>query len=101
MLSIGRSFGSTPIEALKRIHVPLLSDIPVIGPMFFRFDPLVYLALLMFVLITWFLYRTKSGLILRTIGESPETSHAIGYPVIKIRYLAVLFGGLMAGLAGA
>ena len=98
---IGRAFGSTPIEALKRIHIPLLSDIPVIGPMLFRFDPLVYLALLMFVVITWFLYRTKSGLILRTIGESPETSHAIGYPVVRIRYLAVLFGGLMAGLAGA
>jgi simple sugar transport system permease protein len=55
----------------------------------------------MFFLITWFLYRTKGGLVLRTIGESPETAHAIGYPVIRIRYIAVLFGGLMAGLAGA
>ncbi|MDW6024895.1 ABC transporter permease [Mesorhizobium sp. BAC0120] len=98
---IGRGFGSTPIEALRRVHIPVLSDVPVLGPLFFRYDPLVYLALLMFVLITLFLYRTKGGLILRTIGESPETSHAIGYPVVRIRYLAVLFGGLMAGLAGA
>jgi simple sugar transport system permease protein len=98
---LGRGFGSAPIEALHPIHIPLLSDIPLIGPLFFRFDPMVYLALLMFVVISWFLYRTKSGLVLRTIGESPQTAHAIGYPVTNIRYMAVLFGGLMAGLAGA
>jgi ABC-type uncharacterized transport system permease subunit len=98
---LGRGFGSVPIEALHRIYIPFLSDIPLIGPLFFRFDPMVYLALLMFVAISWLLYRTKSGLVLRTIGESPQTAHAIGYPVIKIRYMAVLFGGLMAGLAGA
>lgn len=98
---LGRGFGSAPIDALKRISIPGLSDIPVIGPMFFRFDPMVYLALVLFGLITWFLYRTKAGLILRTTGESPETAHAIGYPVIRIRYLSVMFGGLMAGLAGA
>jgi len=98
---LGRSFGSAPIDALDRIQIPFLSDIPVIGPMFFRFDPLVYLAIAAFFAISFFLYRTKGGLILRTIGESPETSHAIGYPVIRIRYLAVLFGGLMAGLGGA
>lgn len=98
---LGRGFGSAPIEALRRVYIPFLSDIPVVGPMFFRFDPMVYLALLMFVVISWFLYRTKSGLVLRTIGESPQTAHAIGYPVIKIRYMSVLFGGLMAGLAGA
>lgn len=98
---IGRSFGSNPIDALDRISLPFLSDIPLVGPMLFRFDPMVYLALVMFVAISWFLYRTKAGLVLRTIGESPQTAHAIGYPVIRIRYLAVLFGGLMAGLGGA
>jgi len=98
---IGRGFGSTPINALGRVHVPGLSDIPVLGPLLFRFDPLVYLALAMLAAVGWFLYRTKAGLILRTIGESPQTAHAIGYPVIRIRYLAVLFGGLMAGIAGA
>jgi ABC-type uncharacterized transport system permease subunit len=98
---LGRGFGSAPIEALHGVDIPILSALPLIGPMLFRFDPMVYVALLMFAAISWFLYRTKAGLILRTIGESPQTSHAIGYPVIKIRYMAVLFGGLMAGLAGA
>lgn len=82
---LGHGFGSAPIEALHRVDIPILSDLPLIGPLFFRFDPLVYLALVMFVAISWFLYRTKAGLILRTIGESPHTSHAIGYPVIGIR----------------
>ncbi|WP_448955888.1 ABC transporter permease [Labrys neptuniae] len=98
---LGRNFGSAPIEALKPLDIPLLSHLPVVGPLLFRFDPMVYLALALFAAISWFLYRTKAGLILRTMGESPETSHAIGYPVVRIRYLAVLFGGLMAGLAGA
>lgn len=98
---VGRNFGSAPIEALKPLDIPVLSALPVVGPMFFRFDALVYLAFAMFAAISWFLYRTKAGLVLRTMGESPETSHAIGYPVVRIRYMAVLFGGLMAGLAGA
>lgn len=98
---LGESFGSTQMDALKPVSIPLLSGIPFVGPLLFQYDPLVYLALILFALITWFLYRTKAGLVLRTVGESPETSHAIGYPVVRIRYLAVLFGGLMAGLAGA
>lgn len=98
---LGATFGSGKVEALDPIRVPFLSDIPFLGPLLFRFDPLVYLGLVLFAAISWFLYRTKGGLILRTIGESPETAHAIGYPVIRIRYFAVLFGGLMAGLAGA
>ncbi len=99
--SIGKGFGSTPVEAISPVRVPLLADIPVIGPMLFQYDALVYLSLALFAAITWFLYRTKAGLVVRTIGESPESSHAIGYPVIAIRYAAVLFGGLMAGLGGA
>lgn len=98
---IGRGFGSTPIPSLARLEIPFLSDIPVLGPMFFRFDPLVYLGLFMVVAVGWFLYRTKAGLILRTIGESPQSAHAIGQPVIRIRYMAVLFGGAMAGIGGA
>lgn len=98
---VGRNFGSAPIEALKPLDIPVLSQLPIVGPMFFRFDAMVYFALVLFAVISWFLYRTKAGLVLHTMGESPETSHAIGYPVVRIRYLAVLFGGLMAGLAGA
>lgn len=99
--SIGKGFGSTPVEAVSPVRVPLLADVPAIGPMLFQYDALVYLSLAMFAAIAWFLYRTKAGLVLRTVGESPESSHAIGYPVIAIRYAAVLFGGLMAGLGGA
>ncbi len=98
---IGRGFGSTPVEAIKPMNLPWLSDIPIIGEMFFRYDPLVYFAFVMFGVVSWFLYRTKSGLALRAIGESPDSAHAIGFEVIRIRYLAVMFGGAMAGLGGA
>jgi general nucleoside transport system permease protein len=98
---LGRGFGGTPVDALDAVHIPGLSDIPVIGPLLFGYDPLVYLALALAGAIAWFLYRTKGGLIVRTVGESPQSAHAIGYNVIAIRYLAVLFGGAMAGLAGA
>lgn len=99
--TLGRGFGSTPIASIQRLEIPILSDLPVIGPLFFRFDPMVYLGFILFAAIWWFLYRSKSGLVLRSVGESPATAHAVGYPVIRIRYLAVLFGGLMSGLAGA
>lgn len=98
---VGRNFGGTPVEPLRPVRLPVLSDLPVLGPLLFRFDPLVYLAFAMVVLVGWFLYRTKAGLILRMVGESPEAAHAIGHPVIRIRFLAVLFGGAMAGLGGA
>lgn len=98
---IGEDFGSMPTDAVHNVHIPFLSDIPVFGPLFFQYDPLVYFSFVMFGLITWFLYRSKGGLIVRTIGESPQSAYAIGYPVIAIRYLAVLFGGAMAGIGGA
>ena len=98
---IGMGFGSTPVATLKPLTIPLLSDIPVLGPLLFRFDVMVYLTLAMVPLLWWWLTRTKAGLILRTIGESPENAHAIGYPVLRIRFAAILFGGAMAGLAGA
>ena len=99
--SVGRNFGSAPIDALKPLHIPLLSNIPVLGPLLFGFDYLVYLAFVAVGLVTWVLYRTKTGLIIRTVGESPQSAHAIGYPVIRIRYLTTLFGGAMAGIGGA
>ncbi len=70
-------------------------------PLLFSLDPLIYLSFLLFAGVSWFLYRTKAGLVLRGIGEAPASAHAIGYPVIPIRYLAVIFGGAMAGLGGA
>ncbi len=98
---IGRGFGSTPVDAVQPIEIPWLSDLPFLGPLLFQFDPLVYLSLILFVAVSWFLYKSKAGLALRAIGESPESAHAVGYPVILIRYIAVLFGGAMAGLGGA
>lgn len=98
---IGTGFGSNPVKTLKPIDIPILSDLPFIGPMFFSFDILVYIALALVPITSWWLFRTKSGLILRTIGESPGNAFAIGYPVLRIRYMAVLYGGAMAGLAGA
>jgi simple sugar transport system permease protein len=89
------------VASIARLHIPVLSDLPVLGPVLFSLDPLVYLALLLTGAVWWFLYRTKSGLVVRIIGEAPQSALAIGYPVIRIRYLATLFGGAMAGLGGA
>lgn len=97
---LGLGYTSVALKGVPEVHIPLLSDTPIIGPLLFSFDPLVYLSIAMMVAVTWFLYRSRPGLILRGIGESPESAHAIGYPVIRIRYMAVLFGGAMAGLGG-
>ena len=78
-----------------------LGDIPIIGPALFRQHPLVYGAMLLALALVWFLYRTRGGLVLRAVGESPQSAHALGYPVRLIRLGAVVFGGAMCGLAGA
>lgn len=78
-----------------------LGDIPVLGPALFRLHPLVYLTIALTAFMVWWLYRTRSGLVLRSVGESPESANALGYPVRRIRLLAVVFGGAMSGLAGA
>ena len=81
--------------------LPLLGDIPVLGPALFRQHPMVYLAIGLVAWLVWFLYRSRSGLVLRSVGESPEAAHALGYPVRRIRLLAVVAGGALCGLAGA
>jgi ABC-type uncharacterized transport system permease subunit len=81
--------------------IPGLSDIPLVGPALFRHHPMVYLTVLFALALIWFLYRTRAGLILRSVGESPESAHALGYPVRAIRLLAVVVGGALCGLAGA
>lgn len=81
--------------------IPFLGDIPLVGQALFRHHPMVYITIgLMFGLI-WFLYRTRAGLVLRSVGESPESAHALGYPVRRIRLWAVMTGGALCGLAGA
>ena len=81
--------------------LPLLGDIPVLGPALFRQHPMVYLAVGLVAWLVWFLYRSRTGLVLRSVGESPESAHALGYPVRRIRLLAVIAGGALCGLAGA
>lgn len=81
--------------------IPLLQDIPVLGPALFKHHPLVYGSMLLCVAIAWFFGRTRPGLILRAVGESPTSAHSLGYNVRRIRLAAVLFGGTCCGLAGA
>ena len=97
---IGLDYTSVSLSGIQPIYIPVLSDIPVAGPLVFSLDPLLYLSFIAFAVIAWFLYRTKSGLLLRAVGEAPQSAHAIGYPVIRIRYCSVVFGGAMAGLGG-
>jgi simple sugar transport system permease protein len=81
--------------------LPLLGDIPVLGPALFRQHPMVYLAIALVIWLVWFLYRSRTGLVLRSVGESPESAHALGYPVRRIRLAAVVAGGALCGLSGA
>ena len=98
---VGQAYTSVALDGIKNLSIPGLSSIPILGKLLFSYNGLVYLALVACVAITWFLYKTRAGLILRAVGESPASAHALGYRVIRIRYFAVLFGGAMAGLAGA
>ncbi len=81
--------------------IPGLADIPLVGPALFRHHPLVYLTMVFALALIWFLYRTRAGLVLRSVGESPESAHALGYPVRRIRLMAVVAGGALCGLSGA
>jgi general nucleoside transport system permease protein len=78
-----------------------LSDLPFVGPAFFRHHPMVYGVVVIMLALSWFFYRTRSGLVLRSVGESPEAAHALGYPVRWLRLAAVAAGGALCGLAGA
>lgn len=98
---IGQDLVGISYDGLPKISIPLLSSIPVIGTLLFNHDILVYGSFFMVGVVSWFLKNTRGGLILRAVGDSHDAAHAIGYPVIRIRYMAILFGGAMAGLAGA
>ncbi len=98
---IGKPYEGMTVAPMKRIPIPVLSDIPIIGPGLFNHSALVYLAPLLAVGLWWMLRSTRIGLIIRAVGESPESAHAIGYSVLMTRFLAIMTGGFMAGLAGA
>ncbi|MCI0520081.1 MAG: ABC transporter permease [Chloroflexi bacterium] len=95
------SQGTPNLVPFSALNIPFLSQIPVLGELLFSHHAMAYLALLMVAIIWFYLYRTRSGLILRTIGENPRAVDMKGVNVTLYRVLAVLFGGLLAGLAGS
>ena len=98
---IGARFVGERITTAPHLHIPGLTDIPLVGRILFGEDAFVYLSLALVVGVWFFLYRTRPGLILRAVGDNHVSAHALGYPVLTIRMYAVMFGGACAGLAGA
>ncbi|MET0747483.1 MAG: ABC transporter permease [Rhizobium sp.] len=98
---IGESYVGVPGVRLLPIEIPLLSKIPYVGTVLFKQDIVFYLSIVLVVAVNWFLFRSRAGLKLRAIGDSHGSAHALGIGVIRTRYLAVMFGGACAGLAGA
>ena len=98
---IGQPYSGMRPPAFPRLQIPGLSDLPVLGRMVFGYDLIVYLALALVGAVWFFLNRTRSGLILRAVGENHDAAHSLGYHVIAIRMAALAFGGACAGLGGA
>lgn len=98
---VGTGYVQARMPERPSFAVPWLSDIPLLGSALFRHHPLVYLTVAFAAALIWFMYRTRAGLVMRSVGESPESAHALGYPVRQIRLLAVVVGGALCGLAGA
>ncbi|MGH6949062.1 MAG: ABC transporter permease [Kiloniellales bacterium] len=98
---LGAGFVGFALPPLPKLAMPVLSEIPLLGPVLFQHDALVYLSFLILGAVAWFLKKSRSGLILCAVGESHEAAHSLGYSVIGLRYAATLFGGAMCGLAGA
>ncbi len=98
---IGKDFDGLIPPSTANLHIPFLADIPVLGTILFRHDPMVYFAIIL-TAATWFVLKyTRVGLILRAVGENHDAAHALGYKVVRIRFLAIMFGGACAGLGGA
>ncbi|MGN6550126.1 MAG: ABC transporter permease [Pararhizobium sp.] len=98
---IGDGYVGTPGIPMNTIAIPGLSRLPVVGDLLFTHDLIFFVSILLVVGVHWFLFRTRAGLQLRSIGDNHASAHALGMPVIRVRYLAVMFGGACAGLAGA
>jgi simple sugar transport system permease protein len=97
----GQAYTQAKLGPRPSFAVPGLADLPFVGPALFRQHPMVYAVMGLTLLLAWGLARSRAGLVLRAVGESPESAHALGYPVRRIRLLAVLAGGALCGLAGA
>jgi simple sugar transport system permease protein len=98
---IGSGYVGQPLPPLTKLDLPVLTALPVLGPILFGQDALVYLSFAALIGVSWFLARSRGGLVLRAVGDSHDAAHAIGYDVVRIRYRATLFGGAMSGIAGS
>lgn len=98
---VGIDYVGRKLPEVAAPSIPLLRDVPFLGPALFQQHPMVYLTIALVAVATWFFYRTRAGLILRSVGESPVSAHALGYPVRRIRLAAVVVGGALCGVAGA
>lgn len=98
---VGAAWVGKPLAGFEPMAIPYLSEIPLIGRMLFAQDLLVYLSFALFALVAWVIVKSRVGLIIQAVGENPDAASAMGLPVLTVRTLAVLFGGAMAGLAGA
>ena len=98
---IGAEYVGKAIQRLEEVNIPILSNIPYLGPILFSHNILVYFSFIIVFIVGWFLLKTKSGLVLRAVGNNHDSAHALGYSVVFIRFCSVMFGGLMAGLGGA
>lgn len=97
----GEAFVGIPGIKLQPIVIPVLSEIPFLGRLLFSQDLIFYLSIAILIGTNWLLFRSRAGLVLRAVGDSHQSAHALGISVIKVRYLAVMFGGACSGLAGA
>jgi len=87
--------------AFERILLPVLGEIPILGPSFFNQDLLAYILYFLLPILWFFLYKTQPGLNLRAVGEKPQAADAMGVNVARVRYMATIFGGALMGMAGA
>ncbi|SFJ19701.1 ABC transporter permease [Aerobium aerolatum] len=97
---IGESFVGLPGVKMGTVNVPYLSELPYVGRLLFGQDPIFYISIALTIGVSWFLFYTKAGLTLRSVGDNHASAHALGIRVIAIRYMAIMFGGACAGLAG-
>lgn len=98
---MGSAYNGIRPPRMPRLEVEGLSDLPVVGELFFSHDPVIYFSILLVVLVWFFLNRSRAGLVLRACGENHEAAHSLGYNVQLIRFGAIMFGGACAGLGGA
>ena len=97
---IGEAFVGLPGVKLTKLAIPVLSDIPFIGPILFGQDILVYVSIALVFVVHHVMFKTRAGLIIRSVGDNHTSAHALGYGVIPVRYACVMFGGACAGLSG-